>query len=66
MEARVMDIASNFICSCGRCGEKPLETCACDTAIVERNEIRRQLGNDQSDLEVIAIINKQFGSVLSH
>jgi hypothetical protein len=55
----VNDIASKFVCSCGNCGEEPLETCTCPTAKEERGFIKEQLDKGlKSDEIVIAVANK--------
>ena len=61
LEAKVTDVVSKFICSCGTCGEQPLETCTCNTAIQERQFIRSSLQSGQSAGQVIAAVNSNFG-----
>jgi cytochrome c-type biogenesis protein CcmH/NrfF len=61
LEVRVREVASKFICSCGTCGEQPLETCTCNTAIQERQFIRSSLQSGQSAGQVIAAVNSNFG-----
>lgn len=61
VEATVTKIASKFICSCGTCGEKPLEVCTCDIAIQERQFIRTSLQSGQSVPQVIASVKATFG-----
>ncbi len=62
LEAKVLEVASKFNCSCGSCGITPLETCSCPTAIAERNFIRAELrkGNDAES------VTKTMMSVYGH
>ena len=60
-EAKVLAIASKFICSCGTCGEKPLDTCTCSRAAEERQFIRNYLEAGQTPEQVIAAVNTTFG-----
>ena len=61
LEANVLNVASKFICSCGTCGEKPLDTCSCDKAAEERQFIRNYLQAGQSPDQVIAAVMKTYG-----
>lgn len=61
VEAKVLAVASKFICSCGTCGELPLETCGCGTAVQERQFIRSSLEAGQSEDKIIAAVNTSFG-----
>lgn len=61
LEAGVMSIAAKFICSCGSCGEKPLEICACERAIEERQFIRNALQAGQAADQIIAAVNATYG-----
>ena len=61
IERQVMEIAANFVCSCGSCGELPLETCSCDTAVQERKFIRNKLLNGQNKEQVVAALKASFG-----
>ena len=61
LEAKVMEIASKFICSCGGCGEDPLDKCDCETAKNERNFIRRAVVNGQDAEDIIRSVNLKFG-----
>lgn len=61
VEARVKDVASKFICSCGACGEQPLDSCTCNTAIQERQFIRNTLQSGQTPDQVIAAVNTTYG-----
>ena len=61
LEAKVLEVASKFICSCGTCGEKPLDTCTCDKAAEERQYIRNSLQAGQPEDRVIADVMKTYG-----
>lgn len=61
LESKVLAIASKFICSCGTCGEKPLETCTCNTAAEERQFIRNYLQQGQTPEQIIAALNSTYG-----
>lgn len=61
LEAKVTEIASQFICGCGTCGELPLETCTCETAVSERQLIRSSLQAGQSPSQIVAAVNSQYG-----
>ncbi len=63
LEARVTEIASKFICSCGTCGEQPLDVCACNTAVQERQYIRTSLQSGQSVGKVALAVQENFGWV---
>lgn len=60
LEATVMEIASKFICSCGACGEKPLEICTCNKAVEERQFIRNYLEQGQEPEQVILALNNTY------
>ncbi len=60
-EIQVTAIASKFICSCGTCGELPLESCGCNTAVQERQFIRTSLQSGQSPDHIVLAVNKTFG-----
>ena len=61
VEARVLAIAGRFICSCGSCGELPLDTCTCGTAIEERQFIRNAIQGGQDDGQIIAALKEAYG-----
>ena len=61
LEGKVVDIASKFICSCGSCGEKPLEVCQCSTGIQERQFIRDALRGGEDPEVVVLAVNGSFG-----
>ncbi len=59
--SRLNDLASKFICSCGSCGEQPLEVCTCPTAKEERAFIQSMINNNSSDAEIIKTVNNKYG-----
>ena len=61
LESKAMEIVSKFICSCGGCGEDPLEECDCETARGERNYIRQAVANGGSMEDIIREVNLKFG-----
>ncbi len=61
LEAEVLDIAAKFICSCGTCGEQPLQTCTCDVAIAERQFIRKELQAKNDPESIIRLVNEKYG-----
>ncbi|MEW6509830.1 MAG: hypothetical protein AB1428_02600 [Bacteroidota bacterium] len=61
LEAKVMDIASKFVCSCGSCGEQPLEICTCPTAIQERQFIRDAVQSGKENHQIVAAVNTTYG-----
>ena len=61
LEAKVANIAGKFICSCGNCGEEPLESCTCQTAVNERNYIRTALQAGFDSEHIIQSVNQQYG-----
>lgn len=63
LEAKVIEIASKFICSCGTCGEKPLDTCTCNRAVEERQFIRNYLEQGQKPEQVVLALNNTYGWV---
>lgn len=59
VEAKVFEIASKFVCSCGTCNEESLEVCSCGRAVEERQFIRDYLEQNQKpDNVVVAVANK--------
>lgn len=61
VETRVLTIAGRFICSCGSCGEQPLDTCTCGTAVEERGFIRNAIQAGQDDGQIIAALKAAYG-----
>jgi cytochrome c-type biogenesis protein CcmH/NrfF len=61
VEAKVKEITSKFICSCGTCGEQSLDICTCNTAIQERQFIRNALKSGQPLDRIFAAVNTTFG-----
>jgi hypothetical protein len=61
LEAKVLEVASRFICSCGSCGEQPLDVCACNTAVQERQYIRTSLQAGQSFAQAVQAVRDRYG-----
>ncbi|RMF56745.1 MAG: zinc-ribbon domain-containing protein [Calditrichaeota bacterium] len=61
LENNVVDIASQFSCACGSCGEESLEKCLCPTAQKERQMIRELLQQGKDKKQVIAMVNEVYG-----
>ena len=61
VEAKVVEVASKFICGCGSCGEQPLDTCTCNAAIQERRLIRDYVSAGQTVEQIILAVNDNFG-----
>lgn len=61
VEAKVYEIASKFICSCGSCNEEPLETCKCATAAEERQFIRDYLEKNQNPDDIVIAVANKYG-----
>ena len=61
LEQAVYQVAAKFICSCGECGGKPLETCDCETAHQERAFIRQVLQSGKSEQEAVQALNEKYG-----
>ncbi len=61
IERDLLAVAANFVCPCGSCGELPLETCTCQTAVQERQFIRDKLQSGHNKEQVIAAVNASYG-----
>jgi hypothetical protein len=62
--ALVQQVAVNFRCACGGCGELPLATCTCDMpkgAVEEKSFIRAKLQQGLSVAQVIEAVDKKYG-----
>lgn len=55
------DIASQFVCSCGSCGEKDLDICTCPTAKSTKEFIEMNLNNGASIADVIELVKAAYG-----
>ena len=65
VEAKVFEIASKFVCSCGTCGEQSLENCKCATAVEERQFVRNYLENNQKNEDIIFALASRYGYLKS-
>jgi len=61
LEKNVLKVASKFICSCGTCGEQPLDICTCGNAVQERQFIRTHLQAGQTVEQVVLAVNTAYG-----
>ncbi|OYV87473.1 MAG: hypothetical protein B7Z63_02300 [Ignavibacteriae bacterium 37-53-5] len=64
-ESKAMQIASDFDCSCGTCGNLPLDTCTCPTAVKEREFIRGMVREGRSSAQIVTAVSKTYGHVKS-
>ncbi len=55
------DIASQFVRSCGSCGEKDLDICTCPTVKSTKQFIEMNLNNGASTADVIELVKVAFG-----
>ncbi len=56
-----IEIASEFRCSCGTCGEINLAVCTCETALVEKRYIENSLKTDKSHAQITNQMIKKYG-----
>jgi len=64
IEYRVQQVAANFKCACGGCGEQPLDECACDMprgAREEKDFIRKKLRDGLTVDQVVQLVNDKYG-----
>ena len=64
IDERVMQVARNFRCACGGCGELQLATCQCDMpsgAEEERAFIRYNLKDGLTVDQVIEMVDNKYG-----
>jgi len=59
-----IDIAKNFACSCGSCGEENLSTCTCPKAISTKKFIEMNLNSGLPADEIIELIKVTHGHYL--
>ena len=57
----VLDIARDFYCACGNCGDKELMVCNCDTAVQEKNYIHDLLDKGYEKESINATVQAMFG-----
>jgi cytochrome c-type biogenesis protein CcmH/NrfF len=63
-EDQVRQVAVNFKCACGGCGELPLAECQCDMpkgAVEEKSFIRTKLAEGNTVPEVIELVDQEYG-----
>ena len=64
VENQVFQVAVNFKCACGGCGELPLAECQCDMpkgAVEEKGFIRSKLAEGRTIPEVIELVDQKYG-----
>jgi len=64
VEDQVRQVAVNFKCACGGCGELPLADCQCDMpqgAVEEKSFIRTKLAEGHTVPEVIELVVQKYG-----
>ena len=64
VEDPVLQVAVNFKCACGGCGELPLAECQCDMpkgAVEEKNFIRDKLAEGYTVPQVIELVDQKYG-----
>ena len=64
VEDQVRQVAVNFKCTCGGCGELPLADCQCDMpkgAVEEKSFIRTKLNEGYTVPQVIELVDKKYG-----
>jgi hypothetical protein len=64
VEDQVIQVALNFKCACGGCGELPLAECQCDMpkgAVEEKSFIRTKLAEGHTVPEVIELVDQKYG-----
>jgi hypothetical protein len=64
LEDRIRQVASNFRCACGGCGELPLVECTCDMprgAVEEKRFIRRKLEEGLPVERVVQLVEQTYG-----
>ena len=64
LEDQVRQVAVNFKCACGGCGELPLAECQCDMpkgAVEEKSFIRTKLTEGNSVPQVIELVDEKYG-----
>jgi len=67
IEYRVQQVAANFKCACGGCGELPLDECTCDMprgAKEEKNYIRNKLRDGLTVDQVVQLVNDKYGHLV--
>jgi hypothetical protein len=57
----VLDIAREFLCSCGGCDVLELVQCTCEVAIQEKVLIQNALEEDKSRDEAIGLLDRLYG-----
>jgi len=61
VSAAAYRVATQFACTCGACGGKPLESCDCPTAVEERGFIQQQLDSGRTETEATDALQAKYG-----
>ncbi|MEW6061134.1 MAG: hypothetical protein AB1600_04245 [Bacteroidota bacterium] len=61
IESQVVEIASNFVCICGKCNRISVEDCRCSLAARERDFIRQKIKKGEKPEVIIAAVDALFG-----
>ena len=64
MKDQVRQVAANFRCACGGCGELPLDECQCDMpsgAVEEKNFIKTKLLDGYTVPQVVELVDEKYG-----
>ncbi|MFQ6606545.1 MAG: cytochrome c-type biogenesis protein CcmH [Fidelibacterota bacterium] len=56
-----LEIARQFNCSCGSCGELNLASCTCPTAQSTKKFIEAQINKGQSEEKVVDLVKEVYG-----
>ncbi|MCF6237842.1 MAG: hypothetical protein L3J79_03360 [Candidatus Marinimicrobia bacterium] len=59
--AHTLNIASDFRCSCGTCGEKNLAVCTCETALIEKRYIENSLRAGKEHEQITSEMKRIYG-----
>lgn len=59
--SHALQIAGEFRCSCGTCGEKNLAVCTCETALIEKRYIENSLIAGKLHQQIVEEITKIYG-----
>lgn len=59
--SHTLQIAGEFRCSCGTCGEKNLAVCTCETALIEKRYIENSLKAGKSHEQITDEMIKIYG-----
>lgn len=61
IESQVVEIASNFVCICGKCNRISVEDCRCSLAAREREFIRQKIKKGENPEMITQAVEALFG-----